>query len=229
MVPVLADGTPLCELPQFEHNPHAYVKLWKPHGAQPQADQPVLIDPHAHRHHVFRLRAGVQVDAAQIDLDSADEVVPLHHAAIEPEAPVRPASLGFELRTIRVGQRERGAIVDRRQAPRLLQLAAAVEFALRFVRRIQKAHRPEALGGRLIERDAVGLPHGEMRGDAEPGKVDLDAIGEFSRGALEIRVVETQNEAAASARGDEVVEQRRARIADVDAASGRRSETNDRT
>jgi L-ribulokinase len=39
MVPVTSDGTPLCELPQFEHEPHAYVKLWKHHAAQPQADR----------------------------------------------------------------------------------------------------------------------------------------------------------------------------------------------
>ncbi len=39
MVPVTADGTPLCELPEFEHHPHAYVKLWKHHAAQPQADR----------------------------------------------------------------------------------------------------------------------------------------------------------------------------------------------
>jgi L-ribulokinase len=39
MVPVTSDGTPLCELPQFEHHPHAYVKLWKHHAAQPQADR----------------------------------------------------------------------------------------------------------------------------------------------------------------------------------------------
>ncbi|MEU0535250.1 ribulokinase [Amycolatopsis tolypomycina] len=37
MVPTTADGTPLCELPEFEGNPHAYVKLWKHHSAQPQA------------------------------------------------------------------------------------------------------------------------------------------------------------------------------------------------
>ncbi|MEV6641842.1 ribulokinase [Amycolatopsis sp. NPDC051371] len=37
MVPTTADGTPLCELPEFEGNPHAYVKLWKHHAAQPQA------------------------------------------------------------------------------------------------------------------------------------------------------------------------------------------------
>ena len=39
MLPVLADGTPLCELPEFADRPHAYVKLWKHHAAQPQADR----------------------------------------------------------------------------------------------------------------------------------------------------------------------------------------------
>lgn len=38
-LPVLADGTPLCEVPGFENRPHAYVKLWKHHAAQPQADR----------------------------------------------------------------------------------------------------------------------------------------------------------------------------------------------
>ena len=39
MVPTTADGTPLCELPQFRSHPHAYAKLWKHHAAQPQADR----------------------------------------------------------------------------------------------------------------------------------------------------------------------------------------------
>lgn len=39
MVPTTVDGTPLCELPEFADNPHAYVKLWKHHAAQPQADR----------------------------------------------------------------------------------------------------------------------------------------------------------------------------------------------
>jgi L-ribulokinase len=39
MLPVLADGTPLCELPEYRRNPHAWVKLWKHHAAQPQADR----------------------------------------------------------------------------------------------------------------------------------------------------------------------------------------------
>lgn len=39
VLPTLADGTPLCELDEFRDRPHAYVKLWKHHAAQPQADR----------------------------------------------------------------------------------------------------------------------------------------------------------------------------------------------
>jgi L-ribulokinase len=39
VLPTLADGTPLCELPDWRDRPHAYVKLWKHHAAQPQADR----------------------------------------------------------------------------------------------------------------------------------------------------------------------------------------------
>jgi L-ribulokinase len=39
MVPVRADGTPLCELPAFADRPHAYAKLWRHHSPQPQADR----------------------------------------------------------------------------------------------------------------------------------------------------------------------------------------------
>jgi len=39
MVPVLADGTPLSSLKQFRERPHAWVKLWKHHAAQPHADR----------------------------------------------------------------------------------------------------------------------------------------------------------------------------------------------
>src|SRR5215831_13782511 len=38
-MPVLADGTPLCQLPGLAGRPHAYPKLWKHHAAQPHADR----------------------------------------------------------------------------------------------------------------------------------------------------------------------------------------------
>ncbi len=39
MLPVKADGTPLCFLPELRDKPHAWVKLWKHHAAQPEADR----------------------------------------------------------------------------------------------------------------------------------------------------------------------------------------------
>lgn len=39
MMPAKADGTPLCVLPEYRSNPHAWVKLWKHHAAQPEADK----------------------------------------------------------------------------------------------------------------------------------------------------------------------------------------------
>lgn len=38
-LPVDANGEPLCFQPGFSENPHAFVKLWKHHAAQPEADR----------------------------------------------------------------------------------------------------------------------------------------------------------------------------------------------
>jgi L-ribulokinase len=39
ILPTLRDGTPLCRLPAWRSEPHAWVKLWKHHAAQPEADR----------------------------------------------------------------------------------------------------------------------------------------------------------------------------------------------
>jgi L-ribulokinase len=39
VLPTMADGTPLCQTPAFADEPHAWVKLWKHHAAQGQADR----------------------------------------------------------------------------------------------------------------------------------------------------------------------------------------------
>ena len=39
MLPTKADGTPLCFLPDWRNNPHSWVKLWKHHAAQPEANR----------------------------------------------------------------------------------------------------------------------------------------------------------------------------------------------
>lgn len=38
-MPTLKDGTPLSFVPEYVNEPHAYVKLWKHHASQPQADR----------------------------------------------------------------------------------------------------------------------------------------------------------------------------------------------
>jgi L-ribulokinase len=48
MVPTTADGTPLCSVDRFADRPHAYVKLWRHHAAQAQADR---INAVAHARH----------------------------------------------------------------------------------------------------------------------------------------------------------------------------------
>jgi len=39
VLPTRADGTPLCSDKRWRKNPHAWVKLWKHHAAQPEANQ----------------------------------------------------------------------------------------------------------------------------------------------------------------------------------------------
>src|SRR5574337_742834 len=38
-MPTRRDGTPLCFLPEYRKLPHAWVKLWKHHAAQPEANR----------------------------------------------------------------------------------------------------------------------------------------------------------------------------------------------
>lgn len=39
MLPLTAEGRPLCELEEYASNPHAYIKMWKHHAAQSQAER----------------------------------------------------------------------------------------------------------------------------------------------------------------------------------------------
>jgi L-ribulokinase len=78
MLPTKADGTPLCFLPEWRENPNAWVKLWKHHAAQPEANK--LNDIAGNLGHTFLDRYGNKISsewffpkAWQI-LDEAPEV-----------------------------------------------------------------------------------------------------------------------------------------------------------
>jgi L-ribulokinase len=60
-LPALADGTPLCETPEFRGRPHAYPKLWKHHAAQGQADRITALA--AERNEPWLARYGGQISS----------------------------------------------------------------------------------------------------------------------------------------------------------------------
>jgi len=61
ILPVKRDGTPLCKLKEFHTNPHAWVKLWKHHAAQPQANR--LNETAAARGEAFLARYGGKISS----------------------------------------------------------------------------------------------------------------------------------------------------------------------
>ena len=61
ILPVKRDGTPLCFLPEFVNIPHAYVKLWKHHAAQADANR--LNEIAARRKESFLRRYGGKISS----------------------------------------------------------------------------------------------------------------------------------------------------------------------
>ena len=61
MLPVDKEGTPLCMKPEFAANPHAWVKLWKHHAAQPEAD--LINEVAAQRGETFLARYGGKISS----------------------------------------------------------------------------------------------------------------------------------------------------------------------
>src|SRR5690606_15399473 len=96
----------------------------------------------------------------------------------------------------------------------------------------RRASRSRGRAGRLlqpfdrlvIERGSLGLAADRVRPDAEPFEIAFYRVGILAFRTLGVRVVEAQDEAPAALPGEQPVEQRRACIADVDAAGGRRRE-----
>ncbi|MFD7934203.1 ribulokinase [Streptomyces sp. NPDC059755] len=60
-LPVLADATPLCELPDLVSRPHAYPKLWRHHAAQSHADRINAVA--AERKEKWRARYGGKISS----------------------------------------------------------------------------------------------------------------------------------------------------------------------
>ena len=61
ILPIDKEGTPLCLKEEFESNPHAYIKLWKHHAAQAQANR--LNDIATERGEEFLARYGGKISS----------------------------------------------------------------------------------------------------------------------------------------------------------------------
>lgn len=61
ILPTTADGTPLCLLPEWRAVPHAWPKLWKHHGAHPQAERVTRLA--AERNEAFLARYGGRISS----------------------------------------------------------------------------------------------------------------------------------------------------------------------
>ncbi len=156
---------------------------------------------------------------------AADQIVPAHDFGLQPEAPVRLAARRLQRRAFGFGQAQGRAIVNRRRAARDLQAALALQLVRRLVAGIEPPGLLQPFRGGLIEREPLRLAELAVRRDAQPFEIDLDAQRIFLGGSFGIGVVESQDELAAMLAGEKIVQQRRARIADMDAAGGRRRES----
>ena len=138
---------------------------------------------------------------------------------------MRPAPVGLVFGYLRMGELQRLATIDRRQPARAADLAPEVEFLRRLVAGVEQPCPLQPVDGVVIDLESPRLVLGGVLEDAEPMQVVEDRVGIFLPGPRDIGVVEALDEAAAVLGGEQPVEQRRARIADMDVAGGRWGET----
>ncbi len=82
MLPVTADGTPLCFIDKYKANPHAWIKLWKHHAAQDAANR--LNSVAEERGETFLKRYGGKISSEWLIpkiMQIADEAPEIYDAA----------------------------------------------------------------------------------------------------------------------------------------------------
>ncbi|MDO5721520.1 MAG: ribulokinase [Actinomycetaceae bacterium] len=77
-----ADGTPLCEFDEFKNNPHAYIKLWKHHGAEEQARR--IVELARERNEPWLARYGGELSSEMLlpkALETLEKAPEVYHRA----------------------------------------------------------------------------------------------------------------------------------------------------
>src|SRR5690554_4711034 len=108
---------------------------------------------------------------------------------IEPEAPVRPTTLGLQSRALFVVQLERGPIIDRWLAAAELDLSLEVEFLGGFVGRVGAPCRYQRLQRGVVAVESLGLAVFRVRGQSEPAEVSPDGADKRFGGPLLVGIV----------------------------------------
>src|SRR5689334_18735402 len=138
---------------------------------------------------------------------------------------MRLAALRFQGLALVGAEVERGAVIDRRPARRLRDLALALQFILGLIRWVKQAGALQLLRRPLISVEARRLIGALVPFEAEPGQIIFNALLEFLGGAREIGVVDAQQHLPSLTLREQPVEQCRTDIADMNAPGGRRRET----
>ena len=173
-----------------------------------------------------------------VDL-AADEILKpdlfrLRHAEADdrPLAGLDPASASS------ARQRAAGAVVLRRSAGREIGLAVGVELLRRAEAVVRVIARQQLVGVRRVEMQPLGLAIGTVRAadvrplvpvEPEPAQVLEDALLRLARRSLGVGVLDAEDERAVLAVRQQPVEERRARVADVQLAGRAGSESDAHT
>src|SRR6185436_17041227 len=109
--------------------------------------------------------------------------------AVEQEAPVRLLSGGGPRRMVRVGQRQRGAVVDRWQSAPEQDLALQFQLLRGLVAAIDAARLEQSCEFSFVKRRPCGLPLLTVGNEAQPGEVLADRCDVFLAAAFGIGIV----------------------------------------
>jgi hypothetical protein len=115
---------------------------------------------------------------------------------------MRLPPLGRHPLMVRLGQLQRRAIIDRRLAERPRPGPLAIEFVFGLVGGIKPAGSNQPVARRVVDREAILLAHHDIRHDAEPCEVGVNARSRLLGRTLAIGVVEPQHIGAAGPLGE---------------------------
>ena len=126
-----------------------------------------------------------------------------------------------------LGQLQRAALIDPRQLAHLQQRALAFQLGFGLITGIDPARRLQAIESGGVDLQPAELAVGEVVLEAQPVEIAIDGLFKFLRRARRIGIVNSQQEFAAFAAGEKIIEQRGAGIADMQQARGRWREADD--